>query len=626
MPVFLSYLSPSVPQLLGLGAVLLIVTGFIAIGRAAAQRGPLPEMQLIAGWAVVIAIFTVAGTLGLQTFSVLATGVAAVAVLFAIWAVRRDGRLGPAGWWRVLVLAAPLLALAAAMTPTQWDELTNWLPNARFLTEYDTFPNSDLPRNPSVYPAYPYGLPFVIYFASQLTGQFVENAAALFNLLLYLSFGLFLVRLSAALIKKDGTAVGQATIGWGLCALAGLLVTALNPTYVSRLVLSSYADAPTGITVGFACALTWMMLNALARGEREAARSCAWMIGLAMTAAIGLKQVNLVFLIFLCLAALWIAARDPAIGWRSVCKLGPYAIALPLIVYGAWRLHVGLHLSGGEFSLRPFSEWYVAIIPDVVARMALVASKKGGYFGIMILASLLALRVVWRPRSDYDRLTVLAAVLFLAYNAFLLLTYIAAFSKMDALRAGSYWRYNTHLGGVCLLFATYSVALLWRRYLSRPVHKAVPAVVVILVIALPIAMGKKLRFDLDPGYGFARSTAADISRILTAEDRLLLVDPLEDGGYLVIMRFHLHGSAEIAGHINAWNPASPEQFRRTVASTRASHAWIFSAEPGVTTALGLTLSPGKSYLLARKGASWSVVRDWPHPPPRYASKAPTEAR
>ena len=101
---------------------------------------------------------------------------------------------------------------------------------------------------------------------------------------------------------------------------------------------------------------------------------------------------------------------------------------------------------------------------------------------------------------------------------------------MDALRAGFYWRYNTNLNSVCLLFATYTVALLWRKFILRQVPRVVGALCVALVVALPLAMGKIIRFDRGPGYGFARSTAVDNSRILSSKDRLLLVDPSEDGG------------------------------------------------------------------------------------------------
>jgi hypothetical protein len=636
MPTFLDYLVPSPTQTLGLGAVLLIALAFMSMGSVVERRDPLQkgrliqETQLVSGWAITITIFTILGVSGLKDFTVIAAVLAAIAVMMFVVSFRRYGQVGPSGWWRILLLASPLLALGAAMTSTQWDELTSWLPNARYLVEHDAFPRNDLPASPAVFPAYPYGIPFIIYFSSRLIGDFVENAAALFNFLLYLSFGLFLVRLAASNVTRHDPSdsrdaeFGHVRMGWALCAFAGLLVTAFNPTYVSRLVFSSYADAPTSITVGFAGALTWMMLNALADGNRALAKSQAWQCGLVMTAMVALKQVNLVFLIALCLSALWITARDPSIKWRDVCRVAPYAVVLPVIVYGAWRLHVSLHLPGREFSFNPLSSWHVALLPDIISRMALVASKKGGYFGIMTVAVIIALRFVWRPRTAFERLTVLTAAMFLAYNGFLLLTYVAAFSEAEAVRVASYWRYNTHLGGVCLLFATYAGSLLWRKFVLRPVPRAIAAFCIVLVLALPIAMGKKLRFDLDPGYAFARSTAGDISRMLSSKDRLLLVDPLEDGGYLVIMRYHLYGSASIAKEITSWTRETSKTIRQLAADLNVSHIWIFAAEPEVTAALNKTLPQGHAFLLARDTNGWSVAKKWAHPKPRFKARAPTE--
>lgn len=616
MTAFLQTLIPSLSQLAGFGAVLIVAAAFISLGGLLAGRRRRAEADIIYGWGLVVAIFTLAGASGLSDFTSLAALLAAVSALAAAVCWWRDGRLGPAGAARMLVLALPLLLLVAAMIPTQWDELTNWLPNARYLIEHDSFPRSGMPDSPSVVPAYPYGLPLVIFLASRLTGFMVENAAAIFNLLLLLSFGLLVARLVVAAATDAGSvrsAMGRVYAGWSFCALAGLLVTALNPTYVSRLVFSTYADAPTAIAVGFASALTWLMLNALADGDNGAARSYAWQAGLAATAAVGLKQVNLVFLIALAAAAMLIALRDPAIRGRALVKVAPCALVLPVLVYLAWRMYVAAHISGGEFSFRPLSEWFIALIPDIAARMALVASKKGGYFGIMVVAVVLALRAVWRPRTEFDRLAVLTATMFLAYNGFLLLCYVAAFEQGEALRAASYWRYNTHLGGVCLVFAGVGLAMLWRRRARWPVPRLAGAAAVVLVLAMPLAMAKKLRFDLHPRYGYAHSTGSDIAHLLSPDDRLLLVDPADDGQYLVIMRYRLHGSAAIVGEITAWHHPTAETIRRHAERLRPTHVWAYAARPEIKAALGVRLEAGASYLLARGEEGWTVMRRWPHP-------------
>ena len=103
------------------------------------------------------------------------------------------------------------------------------------------------------------------------------------------------------------------------------------------------------------------------------------------------KQVNLVFLMVLALSLAIIVLRDPAIRWRAVLAFVLRIFILPLIVYVLWKLHVSHHIPGGEFSFRGFSEWLIRDIPQIVSRMALVASKNGGYFGVMSAAVTLAI-------------------------------------------------------------------------------------------------------------------------------------------------------------------------------------------------------------------------------------------
>ncbi len=47
----------------------------------------------------------------------------------------------------------------------------------------------------------------------------------------------------------------------------------------------------------------------------------------------------------------------------------------------------------------------------------------------------------------------------------------------------------------------------------------------------------------------------------------------------------------------------------------ASHVWVYSAHPAVTGAFGLALAQNSSYLLAREGRRWRIVRAWPHDAP-----------
>ncbi len=613
------YLLPTASQLAGLLALLLVAAGLAAIGGLVGGARRRPEGDLVCGWAVIVVVFTFSGLAGIAHFTAVAALLVLAALAAGVACIRRDGRLGPPGAARVLILSLPLLALVSAMDATQWDELTHWLPNARYLFENDSVPMAGLPASPSAMPAYPYGLPLILFLASRITGFLVENGGAMFNLLLYLSFGLLVTRIVTATVIATASAgpsglprsLDGVRFGWGLSALAVLVITILNPTFVTKLVFSSYADAGTAMAVGFSSCFVWLALEALAAGDDEAARSHGWQAGLAATAMIGLKQVSLVFLLAMYIAFVLIALRDPAIRLGRALLLTPRILALPLAAYLAWRLHVALNIAGGDFSLQPYGAWLVREIPDIVARMALVASKKGGYFSIMIVAVVLGLRGFLRPRTAFDRLAILTGTMFVAYNFFLLFTYVSAFGNVDGLRAASYWRYNTHLGGLSLLFAAYAIALMWRRFVSRSAPAAVAALTIVVVLALPVAMGRKLRFDMHPRYAYARTVAADIASVLTPKDRLLLVDPQDDGQYLVIMRYGMHGSAKVVMEINSWSRPTAKLIRDGAASRNASHVWIYSAHSMAADAFGLALAPNKSYLLARDGRRWRIVRVWP---------------
>lgn len=622
MAAYLDALTPSLIQVAGIMAVLVIVAGFALVGGWLGGPGRLADGDALYGWATIAALFTVAGSARFIPFGVIALaalvlGLAALANL----ALRRRSPIDPA-LLRIVVLSLPMLVIVGAMTPTQWDEMTNWLPNARYLVENNAFPGPGLPPDPSVFPAYPYGLEIIVYLASRLAGHLVENAVALFNLLLLLSFGLLIARAFRGILMRPVPEVRlphglaapeEAGLGWGWCAFGALAVTLLSPTFVPKIVFTAYADSATAVALGFAAMLGWSALNALAEGRTAQARAAALQIGLAGTALVVTKQVNLVLLVALLITVAIVALRDPALRLGDLARLAPRALVLPIAVYAVWRIYVALNISGGEFSIRPVGEWMVALIPEVIGRMAQIAAKKGGYFAVMLVACGLALRALWRPRGAFDRLTIITAGLFVAYNAFLVFAYIAAFSRYEAENALSYWRYNMHLGGVALLFATQGIALLWRRYVVPHWRPQIGWLAMALVLAAPFALATKIRFDRDPRYQYARTTALAIARMLTPADRLVLIDPDENGQYLVIMRYALHGSATAAAEVTGFTNATPARLRAIVDRARASHVWLYQPSPAVDAAFGVRLAPGSSYLLKREDGHWATLHGWPHP-------------
>ena len=624
MTAILDALIPSLAQIAGTAALVVVAAGFAVLGSWLAGPRRLVDGDMLYGWAATAALFTVAGSVRFIPFGAIALATLALAIAAAaMLALRRRLPIDPA-LLRMLALGLPLILIVGAMTPTQWDEMTNWLPNARYLIENDAFPGPGLPPDPSVFPAYPYGLPIIVYLASGLAGHPVENAVALFNLLLLLSFGLLIARSFRGVLARPApdvrlprglAAPEEIGLGWGWCAFGALAVTVLNPTFVPKVVFTAYADSATAVALGFAAALGWTMLNALAEDRPAEARAAALQVGFAGTALVATKQVNLVLLVALAAMLALVALRDPAVRLRDLARLAPRALVLPIAVYAVWRLYVAFNIAGGEFSILPVGQWKLSLIPEILGRMAQIASKKGGYFALMFVAAGLGLRALRHPRGPFDRLAIIAGGLFVAYNGFLLFAYVAAFGQYEAENVLSYWRYNMHLGGVALLFATYAVALLWRRHVVPRWRPRIGWVAIVLVVVAPIAFATKLRFDLDPRYLYARTTAAAIAGLLTPADRLVLIDPEDNGQYLVIMRYALHGSDSDAAEITAFAGVTPERLRATVDGARASHVWLYRPLPIIEPAFGVRLAPGSSYLLKREGARWTALGASPHPLP-----------
>lgn len=601
-------------QIVALAAVLLWAVALAALGRLITGPGRLAEADPIYGWALISIVFTTLGSLSTLSFTHIAYALLAIAAVAVALIVRQDGRFLDSGLRRLLLLSIPLLILIADMVPSQWDEFTNWLPNVRYLLEHDGFPRGIQSNDYLPHPAYPYGLPLMIYLTSRITGGLVEHAGAIFNLLFYLSFGAVIARvIHMGVTDNNRSAPTSGPLGWGYYALGGLAMTALNPTFVPKVVFTAYADAGTAVTLGLAGVLGWMLLDALEEDDKARARRLAWQFGLAATALLNLKQANFTLLAALLAGIAYAGWRDQRIRLAPLLRLLALAILLPVAVYAMWRLYVSVHIGGGEFTIRSISEWRFDLIGPTLERMGLIASKKGGYFGLMLVAVGFALRASVRVTSRWDRLALITAITFIGYNAALLYAYIATFGENDARRAASYWRYNMHLGGLAVAFGAYGLALLWR---FRPASWArIPfaGIAIVLILALPVVMSGKLRFDDRPPKHHVRAVGDEMAQILKPDMRLAIIDPTHDGFYGVLLRYALNRSVKIVAWISAYTGSEPNKIRANLDQKRATHAWVHVGTPDVEAALDVKLPAGSSYLLRRAKSGWKIMRSWAYP-------------
>ena len=610
---------------LAAGVVLLALT---SLGGLAASRHRLRSGDAIYGWALVVAAYTLVGVLTPLPFAALALVLAGVAASAVLHLRLRDGRTLPPGALRLVALAAPLIALAAAMQASQWDEFSHWLPSIRFLLQADGFPDAAQPLTGASFPAYPYGWSLLPYLASRVGGHLLEAAGPTLNVGLLLVSALLVIdvvghdrterRLAARrLVGRDGSdrrAVFPSP-SWGLCATGLAAVTVFNPTFVQKVFLTSYADLASATALGFAVALGWMALNGLAAKQAGTARRRAWEMGLALVVLVSLKQATLVLAVLVVALVVVAGLRDAAIDNRRLLRLLVPMVLPFAVVYSLWRFHVATQLSGAEFVIRPFAEWSIAMIPGILASMAVVLAKKGAYLALMLVAAGFALKALVRCRDPLDRLAILVGGLFVGYNGFLLFAYVAAFGANDAERVASLWRYNQHLGLAGVVFAWYGLACLWRRWPALAARQRwLSAAAVVLVVAAPVALAHKLRFDQEPDKPHYRAVAAVLGPLLPKGAVLFIVDPLGTGESAVITQFQLGLKAGQVVKVAAFDDTRAEAIQGILAAQAVGAVLVHSLSPSVVAVFGPDLPAGASHLLLPDGrGGWRLVESWEKP-------------
>lgn len=618
----LAHFVPDPGFLIGLVGVALWCLVFAVLGGAWFGRARVAELDIACGFGLVCLVFTVLGVATPLRFTYIAYGLLAASVPLAVLVYRRDGRLIEVAGLMIVALSAPLILLITDMVPSQWDESVTWLPNARFLFDHDGFPTRQNPNLLSGYPAYPYGIPTVAYLASRITGRFVENAAALFNVVLFLCLALSVAKFVAAALANDqeqptllaGASGGSpARLSWALCAVGTLGVTLLNPTFVGKLVFTAYSDPSSAVLVGLGGLAMLHLLEAVAEGDGPRVRRLAWQFGLIAAALVNIRPANLVLVVALAAGALIAGWRESRVATLDIVRSLILPMALPVVIYLSWRLHVADNIKAGEITILAIANWRLDLFADVIARMALIASKKGGYFTVMLVAVFFAIRAMRGVHGPFDRLAVITAAVFVIYNGFLLFTYLTVFGEYDALRAQSYWRYNTHLGGLCVLFGAYGLARAWRARVPARFTARLRWAPIVLLLLMPFVFAKKIRFDHDPIKIHVRAVGESLARTLKPNHRLAVVDETHNGEYEVILRYAVSRVAPIAASITSYDKRPAAAIRRTIDERKASHVWIHVATPKAQAVVGVALSPGASHLLKRgPGSGWQLERSWPY--------------
>jgi hypothetical protein len=211
--------------------------------------------------------------------------------------------------------------------------------------------------------------------------------------------------------------------------------------------------------------------------------------------------------------------------------IGIVLASLPsLLLYLGWRWYVLTHFELGELKNLPFDQWHIFDLPQILMNIVRTIGSKIVFFAILAAVLLVAARRWWR--REFDLATRLGAMLVgtaVIYNAALLAAYVAHFEGRMGIEAHSYFRYNTHLGlllmGTLVMFAR---DWRWSRF-GGSWQSAMPALLIVLVLLVPLPFLRMLRFDLEVPNLRAFQLAHEAATRINDAEKLLVIVPGDNG-------------------------------------------------------------------------------------------------
>jgi hypothetical protein len=578
---------------------ILLLAGAVSVGR----RAP-PEVQIAAGWGALCLWLTSWGALVPVTLAIAAAGFVAMAL--CVLALRRRR---PA-WqtWRTLgraaLVALPLWLILAPIRPSQPDTWLNLLPNAVYLVDWGRLPTANLPPGFSYLPAAPYNTQFLSYLGGLLRPAYPAAGMSLINLQLLLAAGLLVGRAVAM-----PPLAANKVLPWRLTAFGMLLVTLLNPGFVPRFHLSAYGETALAVTSAMAAWLLVSTQGEIATGK-EPPRWAVPAIGLIFAAMVNCKQSAIGLVAAGAAAAIVTSWAEGGRQLPRMLRATGLSVVPALALYAVWRYHVAV-AGVAELKPLPLAQWNWAKLPEILASAADVIAEKAVYFtcvgAAMIAWPALLRRQGWTPTT---RLLTYHAALFLFYNGFLLVFYVAVFSPVMSAAAHSYFRYNTHLSLVLVLALSLALRDLapaaWLRRCRAP---QAGAVILLIALLAPVAFSKRLRFDLDMPQPLVWNLAKDLVPYLHDGDQLALLLPGDNDSVATMLAGVLADTAPRRRglHLLRLDRADPTALAEA-ARLGYSLALISCAPAGWD-----SLPAGQAVLLRRDRDRWRLVAAWPYP-------------
>lgn len=428
------YLGNILLALSGAVAALAVVAGLAVIGAFLRRGARFQAQDIFVGWGVVAAVMTLTAVLFNHALPFATFALFLLIAVAAIPALKSSYFNAP--FW-LLTLFPGLFILAAINLAgvARWDDFSHWVPNALYLFQYDSLPGPSLPAPHSLWPGYPYALPFLTYMASWLAHGFLMQGGAMINFLLLMAFASILAELPPR--PAEAHPLNLAVIG--RIALAVLLVTLANPGFDAKFIVTSHGDAPTMVLT----AALGLMLWRITQDRKHLSIATILPIALTASALVLIKQSNIVLLGLLVCAFMAVSAKNKTL--KPTLAALPMMIAPALILRFIWQQYVDANIGGNGFAFHPLSAWRFDLAGPLLRSISRVALTNNGLSALMLIVTGCGIANLFRRPTPLRNFALMTGVVYLGYILFLIAAYLGAtFTEAEIIGAASFYRYSTH--------------------------------------------------------------------------------------------------------------------------------------------------------------------------------------
>jgi hypothetical protein len=522
---------------IGLASLFLLLCAFYGLGLGffrvlGVHATPLDGIYAVsAGWGVAVTISILATYLAVPLRLSLYAGLIAGCcnLVLSVWQGRGWVQLRSTGVALLSVL--PAIISGASFSSVQYDEFSQWLPNAFYLYANDALPTAAFPNQQTGKQAYPIGLPYVSFAISAIEGTWDDRTAKVLPLALA---ALFSPLVAGVWLRTDRPSASAT-------AVAALVTTLLNPFFDPRVAITTYSDVPTAFLVA-------AMVYALWRATNDTEEGRSWIVRASLTALtlVQLRETNVGLVLAAAFAVPLATMLAPphdgrGAGLRRSRTIAVAFVVAPLAAFLIWRMHLNVQHIQPDMVPRVLSEWNWSAPKVVLASLLTERLANNPLAGVTAISVGLGLTIAgilaWhRSGVDTKQLVIHVAMLTIAQVALLVFSYVAVFTEDEVKRAASAWRYASHLGPLFIL--AFAQILPWERVTRAkrlwPVAigaRFSPHFIVGVVVAAQLLFVGRWRIDcayphVRPGYEalmyfFAKMPSQASITVVNAADSLL---------------------------------------------------------------------------------------------------------